>query len=58
MWSTRTAGSIASGAGISSDTTRATGAAITYSSAGESGLASLGRIVPKGGQKRKTGDGI
>ena len=58
MWSTRIAGSIASGAGISSDTTKAAGAAITYSSAGESGLARLGRIVQKGGRKRKTGDGI
>lgn len=58
MWSTRTAGSIVSGAGISSDTTKAAGAAITYSSAGESGLARLGSIVPKGGRKRKTGDGI
>lgn len=58
MWSTRTAGSIASGAGISSDTTREAGAAITYSSARKSGLARLGRIVQKGGRKRKTGDGI
>lgn len=58
MWSTGTAGSIASGAGISSDTTKEVGAVITYSSAGKSGLARLGRIVPKGGRKRKTGDGI
>ena len=58
MWNTGTAGSIASGAGISSDTTKAAGAAITYSSAGKSGLARLGRIAPKGGRKRKTGDGI
>ena len=58
IWNTRIAGSIASGAGISSDTTKAAGAAITYSSAGESGLARLGRIVQKGGRKRKTGDGI
>ena len=58
MWSTRTAGSTAPGAGISSGTTRAAGAAITYSSAGESGLARLGRIVQKGGRKRKTGDEI
>lgn len=58
MWSTGTAEGIASGAGISSDTTKAAGAAITYSSARKSGLARLGRIVPKGGRKRKTGDGI
>lgn len=58
MWSTGTAGSIVSGAGIFLDTTKAAGAAITYSSAGESGLARLGRIAPKGGKKRKTGDGI
>lgn len=58
MWSTRTAGSIASGAGISSGTARAESAAITYLSMGKSGLARLGRIVPKGGRKRKTGDGI
>lgn len=58
MWSTGTAGSIASGAGIFSDTTKEVGAVITYSSAGESGLARLGRIVQKGGRKRKTGDGI
>ena len=58
MWSTRIAGSIASGAGISSGTTRAASAAITYSSMGKSGLARLGRIAPKGGRKRKTGDGI
>jgi hypothetical protein len=58
MWSTGTAGSIASGAGISSDITKAAGAAITYSSTGKSGLASLGRIAPKGGRKRKTGEGI
>lgn len=57
-WSTRIAGSTASGAGISSDTMRAADAVITYSSAGKSGLARLGRIAPKGGQKRKTGDGI
>lgn len=58
MWSTGTAGSTVLGAGISSDTTKEAGAAITYSSAGESGLARLGRIVQKGGRKRKTGDGI
>ena len=58
MWSTRTAESIASGAGISSDITKEAGAAITYSSMGKSGLARLGRIAPKGGRKRKTGDGI
>lgn len=58
MWNTGTTGSIASGAGISSDTTKAAGAVITYSSAGKSGLARLGRIAPKGGRKRKTGDGI
>ena len=58
MWSTRTAGSIASGVGISSGTTMAADAAITYSSAGKSGRARLGRIVQKGGRKRKTGDGI
>lgn len=58
MWSTGTAGSIASGAGISLDIMKAAGAAITYSSMGKSGLARLGRIVPKGGRKRKTGDGI
>ena len=46
MWNTGTAGSTASGAGISSDTTKAAGAAITYSSMGKSGLARLGRIVP------------
>lgn len=46
MWSTRTAGSIASGAGISSGTTMAESAAITYSSAVGSGLARLGRIAP------------
>jgi hypothetical protein len=46
------------GAGISSDTTKEVGAAITYSSMGKSGLARLGRIAPKGGRKRKTGDGI
>jgi hypothetical protein len=34
------------------------GAVIIYSSVGKSGLARLGRIVPKGGRKRKTGDGI
>lgn len=58
MWSTGTAGSTASGAGISSDTTKAAGAAITYSSAGKSGLALPGRIAQKGERKRKTGDGI
>jgi hypothetical protein len=58
MWSTRTAGSIASGAGISSGTTKAADAAITYSSVVKSGLARLGRIAPKGERKRKTGDGI
>ena len=58
MWNTGTTGSIASGAGISSDITKAAGAAITYSSMGKSGLARLGRIAPKGGRKRKTGDGI
>ena len=58
MWSTRTAGSTASGAGTSSDIMKAAGAAITYSSVGRSGLARLGRIAPKGGRKRKTGDGI
>ena len=46
MWSTRTAGSIVSGAGISSDITRAANAAITYSSMGKSGLARLGRTAP------------
>jgi hypothetical protein len=34
------------------------GAVIIYSSVGKSGLARLGRIAPKGGRKRKTGDGI
>lgn len=58
MWGTGTAGSIASGAGISSGTTMAESAAITYSSMGKSGLARLGRIAPKGGRKRRTGDGI
>lgn len=58
MWNTGTTGSIASGAGIFLDTTKAAGAAITYSSTGKSGLARLGRIAPKGGRKRKTGDGI
>lgn len=58
MWSTGTAGSTALGVGISSDIMKAAGAAITYSSAGKSGLARLGRIAPKGGRKRKTGDGI
>ena len=58
MWSTGTAGSIASGAGIFLGTTKAAGAAITYSHMGKSGLARLGRIAPKGGRKRKTGDGI
>lgn len=58
MWSTGTAGSIAQGAGISLDITKAAGAAITYSSVGESGLARLGRIAPNGGRKRRTGDGI
>lgn len=58
MWNTGTTGSIASGAGIFLDTTKAAGAAITYSSAGGSGLALPGRIAPKGGRKRKTGDGI
>lgn len=58
MWSTRTAGSTVSGAGISSGTTRAESVAITYSSVGESGLARLGRIVQKGERKRKTGNGI
>lgn len=46
MWSTGTAGSTASGAGISSGITKAADAAITYSSAGESGLAGLVRIAP------------
>lgn len=58
MWSTGTAGSIVSGAGISSDTTRAADAAITYSSMGKSGLALPGRIAQKEERKRKTGDGI
>ena len=58
MWSTGTAGSIASGAATSTDIMKAAGAAITYSSAGESGRARLGRIVQKGERKRKTGDGI
>jgi len=58
MWSTGTAGSIASGAGISLDIMKAAGAAITYSSMGKSGLARLGKIAPKGWRKRKTGDGI
>jgi len=58
MWSTRTAGGIASGAGIFLGIMKEAGAAITYSSMGKSGLARLGRIAPKGGQKRKTGDGI
>lgn len=58
MWSTGTAGSIASGAATSTDIMKAAGAAITYSSAGKSGLARLGRIAQKGGKKRKTGDGI
>lgn len=47
-----------SGAGISSDTTRAADAAITYSSMGKSGLALPGRIAQKEERKRKTGDGI
>lgn len=46
MWSTGTAGNIALGVGISSDIMKAAGAAITYSSAGKSGLARLGRIAP------------
>ena len=58
MWSTGTAGGIASGAGISSDIMKAAGAAITYSSVGRSGLALPGRIAQKGERKRKTGDGI
>lgn len=58
MWSTGTAGSIASGAGIFLGTTKAAGVAITYSSAGKSGLALPGRIAQKGERKRKTGDGI
>ena len=41
MWSTGTAGSIASGAGISLDIMKAAGVAITYSSVGESGLVRL-----------------
>lgn len=45
-WHFMTAGSTAPGAGISSDTTKAAGAAITYSSMGKSGLARLGRIAP------------
>nr|DAI61367.1 MAG TPA: hypothetical protein [Caudoviricetes sp.] len=58
MWNTRTAGSTALVAGISSDITKAAGAAITYSSVGRSGLALPGRIAPKGGRKRRTENGI
>ena len=46
MWSTGTAGSIASGASTSTETMKGVGAAIIYLSMGRSGLARLGRIAP------------
>lgn len=50
MWSTGTAGSIASGAGISSDTTKAAGAAITYSRMGKAALPAWEGLYRKKGE--------
>ena len=57
MWSTRTAEGIASDAGISSDTTKETDAATTYSSMRKNGLALLERIAPKGERSKGAGGG-